>query len=48
MVRELWEGTDFGEVRGQDHVKRALEVAASGGHNVLTSRDTNATHPAGY
>ncbi|VAX22080.1 MG(2+) CHELATASE FAMILY PROTEIN / ComM-related protein, partial [hydrothermal vent metagenome] len=29
------DGIDFSEVRGQKHVKRALEVSAAGGHNAL-------------
>ena len=26
---------DFREIKGHEHVKRSLEVAAAGGHNVI-------------
>jgi magnesium chelatase family protein len=30
-------GTDFSEIKGQEHVKRGLEVAAAGAHNLVMS-----------
>ena len=34
-VNSYHENIDFSEVKGQDGIKRALEIAAAGGHNCL-------------
>lgn len=36
-VQQELSDIDFGDIRGQDHAKRALEIAAAGGHNILMS-----------
>ncbi|RJR33736.1 MAG: ATP-binding protein [Desulfobacteraceae bacterium] len=35
LFRKISDDVDFGDVRGQENVKRAMEIAAAGGHNLL-------------
>ncbi len=35
FTQNYFEKSDFSEVAGQEHVKRAMEIAAAGGHNLI-------------
>ncbi|HOX27795.1 MAG TPA: YifB family Mg chelatase-like AAA ATPase, partial [bacterium] len=35
LQRDIFLDADFSEVKGQEHAKRALEIAAAGNHNIL-------------
>ncbi|TET14619.1 MAG: ATP-binding protein [Dehalococcoidia bacterium] len=37
VVQAGWSAMDLAHIKGQEHVKRALEVAAAGGHNLVMS-----------
>lgn len=38
MFQKEAEEVDFGDVRGQENVKRAMEITGAGDHNVLGGR----------
>jgi len=40
-LEPLFIPTNFSEIKGQEHVKRALEVSAAGGHNVFMDGPKN-------
>ncbi len=37
VAQASWSAVDLAHIKGQEHVKRALEVAAAGGHNLIMS-----------